>query len=259
MSTFSELGIRPEILAALTDLGFETPTPVQEKAIPHMLSSEKDVVALAQTGTGKTAAFGIPLMHNIDPATRAVQALVLAPTRELCVQITRDFENFSKHLPGVKCVPVYGGANIREQIRGLQRGANVVVATPGRLIDLIDRQAIDLSHVRVAVLDEADEMLNMGFQEDLTTILEKTPQDKRTWLFSATMSGEVRRIAKNYMREFDELNVGRANAAATTIEHRYSVVMARDRYLALKRFVDAEPDTDEADEQKNKPVEYEYV
>ena len=242
MSTFSELGIRPEILAALTDLGFETPTPVQEKAIPHMLSSEKDVVALAQTGTGKTAAFGIPLMHNIDPATRAVQALVLAPTRELCVQITRDFENFSKHLPGVKCVPVYGGANIREQIRGLQRGANVVVATPGRLIDLIDRQAIDLSHVRVAVLDEADEMLNMGFQEDLTTILEKTPQDKRTWLFSATMSGEVRRIAKNYMREFDELNVGRANAAATTIEHRYSVVMARDRYLALKRFVDAEPD-----------------
>jgi ATP-dependent RNA helicase DeaD len=242
MSTFSELGIRPEILAAITELGFETPTPVQEKAIPHLLTSEQDVVALAQTGTGKTAAFGIPLLHAIDPNVRAVQALVLAPTRELCVQITRDFENFSKHMTGVKCVPVYGGANIREQMRGIQRGANVVVATPGRLIDLIDRKAIDLSGVRVAVLDEADEMLNMGFQEDLTTILETTPKEKRTWLFSATMSGEVRRIAKNYMRAFEELSVGRANAAATTIEHKYSVVMMRDRYLALKRFVDAEPD-----------------
>lgn len=242
MSTFSELGIRPELLAAITELGFETPTPVQEKAIPHLLSSPKDVVALAQTGTGKTAAFGLPLLHAIDPEQRAVQALVLAPTRELCVQITRDLGNFSKNLPGVRCVPVYGGANIREQMRGIQRGANVVIATPGRLIDLIDRGAIDLANVRIAVLDEADEMLNMGFQEDLTTILEKTPQDKRTWLFSATMSGEVRRIAKNYMRDFDELSVGRANAAATTIEHKYAVVMMRDRYLALKRFVDAEPD-----------------
>ena len=242
MPTFSELGIRPEILAAITELGFETPTPVQEKAIPHLLSSEQDVVALAQTGTGKTAAFGLPLLHAIDPELRQVQALVLAPTRELCVQITRDLGNFSKNLPGVRCVPVYGGANIREQMRGIQRGANVVVATPGRLIDLIDRGAIDLANVRIAVLDEADEMLNMGFQEDLTTILEKTPQDKRTWLFSATMSGEVRRIAKNYMRAFEELSVGRANAAATTIEHKYAVVMMRDRYLALKRFVDAEPD-----------------
>ena len=242
MSTFSELGIRPELLAAITELGFETPTPVQEKAIPHLLTSANDVVALAQTGTGKTAAFGLPLLQAIDPAQRAVQALVLAPTRELCVQITRDFETYAKNLPGIKCVSVYGGANIREQMRGIQRGANIVIATPGRLIDLIDRQAVDLSHVKVAVLDEADEMLNMGFQEDLTTILEKTPKDKRTWLFSATMSGEVRRIAKNYMREFEELSVGRANAAATTIEHRYAVVMMRDRYIALKRFVDAEPD-----------------
>ncbi|HNE81489.1 MAG TPA: DEAD/DEAH box helicase, partial [Flavobacteriales bacterium] len=143
MPTFSELGIRPEILAAITELGFETPTPVQEKAIPHLLSSEQDVVALAQTGTGKTAAFGLPLLHAIDPELRQVQALVLAPTRELCVQITRDLGNFSKNLPGVRCVPVYGGANIREQMRGIQRGANVVVATPGRLTDLIDRGAID--------------------------------------------------------------------------------------------------------------------
>ncbi len=242
MSSFASLGIRPEILLALNELGFETPTPVQAKAIPHLLTSEKDVVSLAQTGTGKTAAFGIPLLERIDIAERAVQALILAPTRELCVQITKDIERYAAHLQGIKCVPVYGGANIREQMRGIQRGANVVVATPGRLIDLIDRKAIDLSHVKVAVLDEADEMLNMGFQEDLTTILEKTPKEKRTWLFSATMNGDVRRIAKNYMREFDELSVGRSNAAADAIQHKYAVVMMRDRYLALKRFVDAEPD-----------------
>ncbi len=242
MSTFTELGIRAEILLALNELGFETPTPVQAKAIPHLLTSEKDVVALAQTGTGKTAAFGIPLLSRIEPNERNVQALVLAPTRELCVQITKDFERYAAHLPGIKCVPVYGGANIREQMRGIQRGANVVVATPGRLIDMIDRKAIDLSHVKVAVLDEADEMLNMGFQEDLTTILEKTPKEKSTWLFSATMNGDVRRIAKNYMRDSDELSVGRSNAAADAIQHKYAVVMMRDRYLALKRFVDAEPD-----------------
>ena len=242
MPTFPELGIRPEVLAAIAELGFETPTPVQEKAIPHLLTSERDVVALAQTGTGKTAAFGIPLLHRIDTAERHVQALVLAPTRELCVQITRDLALFAKNLPGVRSVAVYGGANIREQIRALQRGANVVVATPGRLIDLLERGAVDLAHVRTAVLDEADEMLNMGFQEDLTTILERTPKEKRTWLFSATMSNDVRRIAKNYMRDSDELSVGRANAAAQTIEHRYAVVMMRDRYLALKRFVDATPE-----------------
>ncbi|MFN8351855.1 MAG: DEAD/DEAH box helicase [Flavobacteriales bacterium] len=242
MSTFTELGIRPEVLAAITELGFVTPTPVQEKAIPHLLTSERDVVALAQTGTGKTAAFGLPLLHRIDPDVRHVQALVLAPTRELCVQITRDLGLYAKNLPGVRMAAVYGGANIRDQIRTLQRGANVVVATPGRLIDLLDRGAVDLAHVRTAVLDEADEMLNMGFQEDLTTILERTPKEKRTWLFSATMSGEVRRIAKNYMRDTDELSIGRANAAAQTIEHRYSVVMMRDRYLALKRFVDATPE-----------------
>ncbi len=242
MSSFESLGIRAEILRALTDLGFEKPTPVQEKTIPALLTGERDMVALAQTGTGKTAAFGIPLLEKIEPKERNVQALVLAPTRELCVQITKDIEHFAKHLPGIKCVPVYGGANIRDQIRGIQNGANVVVATPGRLIDLLERGAIDLSHVRVAVLDEADEMLNMGFQEDLTTILDRTPKEKRTWLFSATMSSEVRRIAKNYMREAEEISLGGGNKANESINHQYTVVMARDRYIALKRFVDADPD-----------------
>ncbi|MEO8732989.1 MAG: DEAD/DEAH box helicase, partial [Flavobacteriales bacterium] len=241
MSSFESLGIRAEILRALTDLGFEKPTPVQEKTIPALLTGERDMVALAQTGTGKTAAFGIPLLEKIEPKERNVQALVLAPTRELCVQITKDIEHFAKHLPGIKCVPVYGGANIRDQIRGIQNGANVVVATPGRLIDLLERGAIDLSHVRVAVLDEADEMLNMGFQEDLTTILDRTPKEKRTWLFSATMSSEVRRIAKNYMREAEEISLGGGNKANESINHQYTVVMARDRYIALKRFVDADP------------------
>lgn len=242
MSSFEQLGIRAEILRALKELGFEAPTPVQARAIPHLLTGTKDVVALAQTGTGKTAAFGVPLLERIDPQERTVQALVLAPTRELCVQITRDLERFATHLPGVRCVAVYGGANIREQMRAIQRGANVVIATPGRLIDLIERQAVDLGRVRVAVLDEADEMLNMGFQEDLTTILERTPPDKLTWLFSATMSTEVRRIARHYMREADEIGVGPAGKANDAIQHRYTVVMMRDRYLALKRFVDVEPD-----------------
>src|SRR5690606_4929833 len=228
-----------EILRALTDLGFEKPTPVQEKTIPLLLTGAGDMVALAQTGTGKTAAFGIPLLERIDTSRSVVQALVLAPTRELCVQISRDFEHFAAHLPGIKVVSVYGGANIREQIRGIQRGANVVVATPGRLIDLLERSAVDLGQVTTAVLDEADEMLNMGFQEDLTTILERTPQEKRTWLFSATMSREVRRIAKNYMREAEEVSLGGGNKSNESIRHQYAVVMARDRYLALRRFVDA--------------------
>lgn len=241
MSSFESLGIRAEILRALTDLGFEKPTPVQEKTIPLLLTGEGDMVALAQTGTGKTAAFGIPMLERIDTSQKTIQALVLAPTRELCVQISRDFEHFAKHLTGIKVVSVYGGANIRDQIRGIQRGANVVVATPGRLIDLLERGAIDLGHVHTAILDEADEMLNMGFQEDLTSILDRTPKEKRTWLFSATMSREVRRIAKNYMREAEEVSMGEGNKANESIQHQYAVVMARDRYLALKRFVDADP------------------
>ncbi len=242
MSAFDQLGLREELLRALNDLNFTTPTPVQEKAIPVLLSSDNDVVVLAQTGTGKTAAFGLPLLMDIDPDVRGVQALVLAPTRELCVQITGDFERFSKHLKGVRPVAVYGGANIRDQIREIQRGANIVVATPGRLLDLLGRQAVDLSHVDVVVLDEADEMLNMGFQEDLTEILKTTPEEKRTWLFSATMGSEVRHIAKRYMRESQEIQVGDRNTTAAAIQHQYCVVHARDRYAALKRFVDADPD-----------------
>ncbi|MCB0773099.1 MAG: DEAD/DEAH box helicase [Flavobacteriales bacterium] len=241
MSSFESLGIRAEILRALSDLGFEKPTPVQERTIPTLLTGKGDMAALAQTGTGKTAAFGIPLLERIDTAVHQVQALVLAPTRELCVQISKDLENFAAHLPGIKVVAVYGGASIRDQVRGIQRGANVVVATPGRLIDLLERGAVDLGQVHTAVLDEADEMLNMGFQEDLTTILERTPPTKRTWLFSATMSPEVRRIAKGYMNEAEEVSLGGGNKANEAIQHRYAVVMARDRFLALKRFVDAEP------------------
>ncbi len=242
MSSFEDLGLREELLRALNDLKFTAPTPVQEKAIPVLLTNEDDVVVLAQTGTGKTAAFGLPLLEDIDPDVRGVQALVLAPTRELCVQITNDFGNFSKYLKGVKPVAVYGGANIRDQIREIQRGANIVVATPGRLLDLLGREAVDLSAVEVVVLDEADEMLNMGFQEDLTEILKTTPAEKRTWLFSATMGSEVRHIAKRYMRASQEIQVGDRNTTAAAIQHQYCVVHSRDRYAALKRFVDADPD-----------------
>ncbi|MCB9170320.1 MAG: DEAD/DEAH box helicase [Flavobacteriales bacterium] len=241
MTTFQALGLRAEVLLALEELGFSRPTPVQQRAIPLLLTTENDVVVLAQTGTGKTAAFSLPLLEDLDPAQRRVQALVLAPTRELCVQITGDIERYAAHLPGIRPVAVYGGANIREQMRAIQRGAQIVVATPGRLLDLLGRDAVDLGHVQVVVLDEADEMLNMGFQEDLTDILQSTPPDKRTWLFSATMGAEVRHIAKRYMRATEEVQVGERNAAATTIQHQYAVVHARDRYTALKRFVDAEP------------------
>lgn len=242
MSSFESLGIRAEILRALTDLGFTEPTPVQAATIPQLLADEGDMVALARTGTGKTAAFGIPLLERTVPSEKGIQGLVLAPTRELCVQIAKDLDRYAAHLPGVRTVAVYGGANIREQIRAIQRGANVIVATPGRLIDLLERGAVDLGQVRTTVLDEADEMLNMGFQEDLTTILERTPKEKRTWLFSATMSGEVRRIARNYMREAKEVSLANDSKAVSTINHQYTVVMARDRYIALKRFVDADPD-----------------
>jgi ATP-dependent RNA helicase DeaD len=237
---FEDLGLRPELLKALGDLGFHTPTPVQASAIPLLLTSEKDVVALAQTGTGKTAAFGLPILEFLDPADRKIQTLVLAPTRELCVQISKDLERFAAHMKGTRVVAVYGGASIRDQIRDIQRGAQIIVATPGRLLDLIGRDVLNLTTVDVVVLDEADEMLNMGFQEDLTEILQNTPKDKRTWLFSATMSGEVRRIAKRYMREFEEVSIGPANAAATMIQHQYCVVHSKDRYAALKRFVDAD-------------------
>ncbi|MFZ1330974.1 MAG: DEAD/DEAH box helicase, partial [Flavobacteriales bacterium] len=242
MSTFEELGLRAELLRSLTDIGFTTPTPVQEKAIPLMLKTEKDVVALAQTGTGKTAAFGLPMLEFLDPQDRSIQGLILAPTRELCVQISKDMEKFAANMKGTRIVAVYGGSSIRDQIRDIQRGAQIIVATPGRLLDLLGRKAVDLSTVDVVVLDEADEMLNMGFQEDLTEILQTTPPDKRTWLFSATMSNDVRRIAKRYMREFEELSIDRSEKTAQAIDHQYSVVHSKDRYAALKRFIDADPD-----------------
>ncbi len=242
MSTFASLGIRAEILHALEALGFEKPTPVQEKTIPLLRQGTGDMVALAQTGTGKTAAFGIPLLERMDPENRVVQCLVLAPTRELCVQISRDLGLYGAQLPGLKVVPVYGGANIREQIRGIKHGANAVVATPGRLIDLLERGAVELGHVHTVVLDEADEMLNMGFQEDIDQILGHTPAEKRTWLFSATMNPDIRRIAMRYMHDAQEVNVAGTARSNEGINHQYTVVMAKDRYLALRRFVDADPD-----------------
>lgn len=240
--SFADLGLNEPLLKSLAESGFSAPTAVQEQAIPTLLTSEHDSVVLAQTGTGKTAAYGLPLLQRIDPAANSVQALVLSPTRELCVQITKDLDRFGKYLKGIKSVAVYGGASIRDQIRDIRKGAQIVVATPGRLLDLLGREAIDLSLVDIVVLDEADEMLNMGFQEDLTAILETTRKDKNTWLFSATMGNEVRRIAKRYMREAQEINVGRTNTTAEAIDHRYCVVQARDRYAALTRIVDATPD-----------------
>lgn len=240
--TFEELGLNHKLLQAVTDLGFKQPTPVQEKTLSILLNQSTDIVALAQTGTGKTAGFGLPMLSNIDFESKKVQGLVLCPTRELCLQITKDLENYAKNLKGFGVVAVYGGASIINQIRDIKRGVQVVVATPGRLVDMIDRKAIDLSEVSIAVLDEADEMLNMGFKEDLDLILGKTPSTKNTWLFSATMPAEVARIAKKYMNEPIEISVGKKNQGAENIEHQYYVVQARDRYNALKRIADYYPE-----------------
>jgi ATP-dependent RNA helicase DeaD len=242
MPTFNELGVGEKALKAIDELGFEQPTPVQEKAIPVLLSDEKDFIGLAQTGTGKTAAFGLPLIQLLDFSSPDAQALVLAPTRELCVQITKDMTSYSKYFHGANIVAVYGGASMETQIRQIKRGAQIIVATPGRLIDLIGRKAIKLATVRYVVLDEADEMLNMGFQEDIDEILSHTPEEKKVWLFSATMPSEVRSIANNYMTNPFELTVGRKNDSAENIEHHYYVVHERDRYAALKRIVDFTPE-----------------
>ncbi|WP_326464782.1 DEAD/DEAH box helicase [Chitinophaga sp.] len=229
-------------MKGIQDLGFVAPTPIQEKAIPVLLSGDRDFVGLAQTGTGKTAAFGLPLLQQLDIKRRQPQGLILCPTRELCLQITNDLKNFSKHLGDVSVVAVYGGASIVQQLRELKRGAHVVIATPGRLLDIIDRGAVNFENVKYAVLDEADEMLNMGFQEDINNILSKTPQTKTTWLFSATMPQEVRRIAQNYMSDPFELTVGNKNSGNANIEHEYYVVRPRDKYAALKRIVDYNPE-----------------
>lgn len=240
--TFQELGLRQEILDAVAELGFVNPMPVQEQVIPYMLTHDNDLVALAQTGTGKTAAFGLPILNMVNVEQRKIQSLVLAPTRELCIQIANDIKNFASKMRGVKVVPVYGGESIVSQYKQLDIQPQVLVATPGRLIDLINRGKVDLSEVRFLVLDEADEMLNMGFQEDIETILKDVPETRRTLLFSATMPNEIAKISRQYMHDAAEIAVGTRNAGSDNVEHIYYMVRADHRYLALKRIVDMNPD-----------------
>lgn len=242
MNKFEALGLSEPIVKAVTDLGFETPSNIQEQAIPILLEGNADLVGLAQTGTGKTAAFGLPLVNLVNFNSRDTQALILCPTRELCLQITKDLSNYSKYFKTAQITAIYGGASIENQIREIKRGAQVVVATPGRMVDMIERKVINLNTIRYVVLDEADEMLNMGFKEDLDDILAETPDTKNTWLFSATMPAEVSRIARNYMENPKEISVGKKNQGAENIEHIYYVVHARDKYLALKRIADYNPD-----------------
>ncbi len=239
---FKDLGISDDVVNAVKDLGFETPTPIQEQSIPVLLEGTNDFVGLAQTGTGKTAAFGLPLLELIDFDINKPQALILCPTRELCLQITNDLKSYAKNKPRAHVVAVYGGASITTQLREIRQGVQIVVATPGRMLDILGRKAIDFSSVKFVVLDEADEMLNMGFQEDINDILATTPEDKKTWLFSATMPSEVRRIAKKYMTDPVELTMGTKNSGNVNIEHEYYMVRARDKYAALKRIVDFNPD-----------------
>lgn len=241
MITFEEIGIEERLVKAVTDLGFVNPTAIQEQAIPVLLSGTKDFIGLAQTGTGKTAAFGLPLLDIIEPAERHPQALVICPTRELCLQIVNEIELFKKYMPAIHVVAVYGGASIGMQIRDLKRGVQIVVATPGRLIDLIERKAINLEQIKYVVLDEADEMLNMGFQDDIEFILKNTPKRESTWLFSATMPPEIRRVSKKYMQNPVEVTVGKVNTANKSIDHQYFVTSAQHRYEALKRLIDFNP------------------
>ncbi|MFC0777966.1 DEAD/DEAH box helicase [Flavobacterium sp. HJSW_4] len=242
MNKFEQLGLNESLLKAILDLGFENPSEVQEKAIPLLLEKDTDMVALAQTGTGKTAAFGFPLIQKIDADNRNTQALVLSPTRELCLQITNELKNYSKYEKGINVVAVYGGASITEQAREIKRGAQIIVATPGRMQDMINRGLVNIKNIDYCVLDEADEMLNMGFYDDIVSILSDTPDEKSTWLFSATMPQEVARIAKQFMSEPLEITVGAKNSGSSTVSHEFYLVNARDRYEALKRLADANPD-----------------
>jgi len=241
MATFDELGLDAKLVKATDALGFTQPTPIQEQAIPVLLSGTKDLVGLAQTGTGKTAAFGLPLLQLTDSAKKYPQALVVCPTRELCIQIVNEIDLFKKFIPGMHVLAVYGGASIGTQIRELKRGVQIVVATPGRLIDLIERKAINLEQIQYVVLDEADEMLNMGFQDDIEFILQNTPQREATWLFSATMPPEIKRVSKKYMKQPHEITVGKVNTANKNIDHQYYVTTAHHRYEALKRLIDFNP------------------
>lgn len=241
MKTFEELGVSPEIRKAIEELGYENPMPVQEEVIPYLLGNGNDVVALAQTGTGKTAAFGLPLIQKIDVKNCVPQALVLCPTRELCLQIAGDLTEYSKYITDLKILPVYGGSSIDSQIRSLKRGVHIIVATPGRLIDLMERKVAQLARIRDVVMDEADEMLNMGFTDSINAILENIPQDRNTLMFSATMSPEIARIAKTYLHEAKEITVGTKNEGSKNVNHVAYIVHAKDKYLALKRVVDFYP------------------
>lgn len=241
MITFEGLGIDERLIRATTELGYVNPTAIQEQAIPVLLSGTTDFIGLAQTGTGKTAAFGLPLLHIIDAAAKYPQALVVCPTRELCLQIVKEIELFKKYMTDVSVVAVYGGASIGLQIRDLKKGVQIVVATPGRLIDLIERKAINLEQISYVVLDEADEMLNMGFQEDIEFILKNTPKRNSTWLFSATMPPEIRKVSKRYMNDPKEVTVGKVNTANKSIDHQYYVTTAHHRYETLKRIIDFNP------------------
>ena len=241
MKTFEELGVSPEIRKAIEEMGYENPMPVQEEVIPYLLGNGNDVVALAQTGTGKTAAFGLPLIQKIDVEKRVPQALVLCPTRELCLQIAGDLTDYSKYITDLKILPVYGGSSIDSQIRSLKRGVHIIVATPGRLIDLMERKVAHLETIRDVVMDEADEMLNMGFTDSINAILENVPQDRNTLMFSATMSPEISRIAKSYLHEPKEITIGTKNEGSKNVNHVAYIVHAKDKYLALKRVVDFYP------------------
>ena len=241
MLNFEELGVRPDLLKGIAEMGFENPMPVQEKVIPVLLGGDHDLVALAQTGTGKTAAFGLPLIQRVDLSRNEPQALVLAPTRELCLQIAGDLADFSKYVPDLEILPVYGGSSIESQIRALRKGVQIIVATPGRLIDLINRGVVKLEHVHTVVLDEADEMLNMGFVDSINDILSHVPDDRKMLLFSATMPAEVAKIAKRFMTNPEEIVIGTRNEGAKNVRHIYYMVNARDKYLALKRIADNNP------------------
>jgi len=241
MLTFNTLGFSPELQKGIDALGFEKPTPIQEKIIPLVLETQNDIIGLAQTGTGKTAAFGLPILEQTDIDFNKIQALILAPTRELCVQIGNDIHNFGKHIKGLRIITVYGGASIQNQIKDLNRGGHIIVATPGRLLDLIKRKKADIGQVQTVVLDEADEMLNMGFREDLEAILTNAPEERRTLLFSATMSKEVERIAHKFMHKPEQVVAGKKNTGAANVRHIYYQVHAKNRYNALKRIIDFHP------------------
>jgi ATP-dependent RNA helicase DeaD len=241
MHLFKEAGLGEDVLQAIGELGFETPTPIQEKVIPHLISSREDMIGLAQTGTGKTAAFGLPVIEQTDGNSKQTQTLILSPTRELCLQITQDLQNYSKYKGRIGVVPVYGGASAEVQIRALRSNAQVVVGTPGRVLDLLKRKKLNLSNITRLILDEADEMLSMGFKDELDAILERTGQDKQVLLFSATMPKAIARIAYKYMNRPVEISVGRKNTGASNVRHMYCVVRARDRYQALRRIIDHNP------------------